>query len=119
MTMKFIARRRGGSQASLAQQLVVSTNRFLRNPAISQGRKLRQRLSETQSPSVLSGRVQYFVLPEFHLDVRQSPAKGMEWSAVVHHWIQIVWLIIPHDYFAGPAQGSEHRIGEAAVQMAG
>lgn len=80
---------------------------------------LNQRLSEPQSPSMLGGRVRYLVLPELHLDVRQSPAQGMEWNAVVHLRVQIVWLIIPHTYVAGPAQGSEHRAGKAAVKMAG
>src|ERR1035438_2664141 len=80
---------------------------------------LHQGLSETQSPSVLGGRVRYLVLPEFHLDVRQSPAHGVERNAVVHLRIQIVWLIVPHHDVAGQAQGGKHRVGKAAVEMAG
>jgi hypothetical protein len=80
---------------------------------------LHQRLSETQSPSVLGGRVRYLVLSEFHLDVRQSAPQRMERNAVVHLRIQSVWLIIPDNYVAGPAQRSEHRVGKAAVEIAG
>ncbi len=80
---------------------------------------LHQRLSETQSPLALGRRFRYLVLPEFHLDMRQSPAQCMEWDAVVHLWIQTVWLIISDNHVAGPTQRSEHRVGKAAVEMAG
>ena len=43
----------------------------------------------------------------------------MEWDAVVHLRIQIVWLIISHNHVAGLTQRSEHRVGKAAVEMAG
>src|SRR5579864_4261739 len=76
-------------------------------------------MSETRSPAVLGGRIRYLVLPELHLDVRQSSTQGMEWNAVVHSRIQIVWLIIPHNYVTRAAQGSEHWVGKAPVKMAG
>ena len=79
---------------------------------------LHQRLGETQSPLPLGRRFRYLVLLKFHLDVRQSPAQCMEWDAVVHLRIQIVGLIIPDNHVAGRAQRGEHRVGEAAVQMA-
>ena len=78
-----------------------------------------QGLSETHSPSVLGGRVGNLVLAEFHLEVRQFPPLGMEWNAVVQFRIQIIWLIVPHSYVARPAQGSQHCVGKAAVEMAG
>ena len=43
----------------------------------------------------------------------------MEWNAVVHRWIQIVWLIISDNHVARPTQRSEYRVGKAAVEMAG
>ena len=79
---------------------------------------LHQRLGETQSPLALGRRFRYLVLPEFHLEVRQSPAQCMEWDAVVHLWIQTVWLIISDNHVAGPTQRSEHWVGKAAVEMA-
>src|ERR1019366_304489 len=76
-------------------------------------------MGETQSPLALGRRFRRLVLSEFHLDVRQSPAQCMEWNAVVHRWIQIVWLIISDNHVAGPTQRSEYRVGKAAVEMAG
>ena len=80
---------------------------------------LHQRLGETQSPLALGRRFRHLVLPEFHLDVRQSAPQGVEWNAVVHVRIQSVWLIIPDNYVAGQAQRNEHWVGKAAVEMAG
>src|ERR1019366_4631386 len=76
-------------------------------------------MGETQSPLALGRRFRRLVLSEFHLDMRQSPAQCMEWNAVVHRWIQIVWLIISDNHVAGPTQRSEYRVGKAAVEMAG
>ena len=88
-------------------------------PGIVSALSLHQRLGEAQSPSALRCRVRYLVLPEFHLKVPQSPAQGMKWNAVVHLRIQIVGLVVPDNHVAGTPQRSEHRVGKAAVKMAG
>ena len=42
----------------------------------------------------------------------------MEWNAVVHIRLQGIRLIVPDEDIAGPAQGSEQRVGQATVEMA-
>ena len=61
----------------------------------------------------------YFILPEFHLDVRESPAQSMEWNAVVYYRIHIVRLVVAHNDIAGQAQCSENGFGNAAVVITG
>ena len=60
--------------------------------------ELDQRLSESQSPLTLAGRVRNLVLPELHLKVWQATAQRMEWNTVVDFRIQIVGLIIANHH---------------------
>jgi len=80
-------------------------------PQILPTSALHQRLSETPSPFMLGVRVRYLVLPEFHLEVQQFAAQGMEWSTVIHRRVQIVRLVVPHRHVAQPAKSSEHSVG--------
>lgn len=62
--------------------------------------------------------MRYLVLPEFHLDVQQSPAQCMEWDAVIDPWIQIVWLIISDSHIAKSTERGENRVSKTTVEMA-
>jgi hypothetical protein len=51
---------------------------------------------------MLGGRVRYLVLPEFYLDVRQSPAQGSE------HYV-IAGVIAEEDKATGPMRTKDSR----------
>ena len=57
---------------------------------------------------MLLGQVRDLVLPYFDLKVQKSPAKRMERGAIVHVWIQIVGLVVPHGYVPHSTQRGEH-----------
>jgi len=84
----FLAALRGASRGRVLQlRIALHHERSPVHRANGPDRELHQRPGETQSPVALGRRLRYLVLPEFHLDVRQSPAQCMEWDAVVHLWI--------------------------------
>ena len=80
---------------------------------------MQQRLSEAQSPALLSHSLPDFVLAEFDLQVRKLPAQRVVWRAVVDLRIQIIRLIVPNSHIAWLAQGCKHGVGKPPVQMAG
>ena len=79
---------------------------------------LPERLGQAPGPSLLVGRVRDLVLPNFYLKMRKPTPERMEWSAVVHVWIQIVGLVVPHGCVPYSTQGGEHGIGETTIEVA-
>src|ERR1039457_5590044 len=78
-----------------------------------------ERYSEMSSPTDLPCRVGDFVLAELDLDVGHASPHGMKRDAVIHGWIQIVRLIIPHRDVAWTPQSFQHGLHQAAVVMTG